>query len=102
MSMIAVSTRILVGFDDPTFGPERWERLLENSGSDNIYLTYPYQRTWWESEHDGELLLIVARRDGQDIALAPFFVRHGMALFLGTGFESGYLDFVGDVSAPGV
>ena len=96
--MKPVTIRVLEGFDDPTFGSERWEELLRRSGNDVVYLTWEWQRTWWETFGDGQLLLILAERDGQDIALAPLYAESGVVLFVGTGFESGYLDFIGDIS----
>jgi CelD/BcsL family acetyltransferase involved in cellulose biosynthesis len=100
--MIKISTRVLGGFDDPTFGREEWQKLLTDGGSDIIYLTWHYQRTWWETFKRGELLLIVAERDGQPVALAPFYAESGMVYFLASEFESDYLNFIGDVSDPRV
>jgi CelD/BcsL family acetyltransferase involved in cellulose biosynthesis len=97
-----VRTRILSGFDDPVFGREAWNGLLERSGSDSIYLTWEFQRAWWETLGRGELLLILAERGGRPVALAPFYCESGMVYFVGSAFESDYLGFVGDVAAPAV
>jgi CelD/BcsL family acetyltransferase involved in cellulose biosynthesis len=97
-----VCTRVLDGFDDSSFGAESWDHLLRTQSTSVIYLTRLYQRTWWETFHRGKLLLIVAERNGQPIALAPFYVESGMVYFLGSEFESDYLDFIGDVSDPDV
>jgi CelD/BcsL family acetyltransferase involved in cellulose biosynthesis len=99
--MASVRTRVLQGFDDPTFGPDQWDQLLGQGDSDIVYLTRHWQRAWWETLGDGDLLLIVAERDGRPVALAPLFADSMMVFFVGTG-ESDYLDFVGDISDPGV
>jgi CelD/BcsL family acetyltransferase involved in cellulose biosynthesis len=57
---------------------------------------------WWETFGRGELLLIVAERDGKAVALAPFYTDEGMIYFVGSGFESYHLDFIGDISEPEV
>jgi CelD/BcsL family acetyltransferase involved in cellulose biosynthesis len=94
----AVRTRVLSGFDDATFRRERWEALLERTGSDNVYLTWEWQRAWWEAFHPGELLLIVAEREHEVVALAPLYQRSGMVFFVGAGYdEADNLDFVGDL-----
>jgi CelD/BcsL family acetyltransferase involved in cellulose biosynthesis len=98
-----VSTRVLTGFDDPTFGPKQWEELLANSNSDLVYLTWHWQRAWWETFGKGQLLLIAAEEDGRVIALAPFYARSGMVYFVGNAYwEADRLDFIGDIGAPGV
>jgi len=93
----AVRTRILKGFDDPEFGPDRWNRLLQQGVTDSVFLTWHYQRAWWETFGPGELLLIAAERDGRVVALAPFYAESHMVYFIGTGFEQDCLDFIGDV-----
>jgi CelD/BcsL family acetyltransferase involved in cellulose biosynthesis len=102
MLKTAMQTRILSGFDDPHFGPEQWERLLHSGETDTIFLTREWQRLWWEVFGRGQLLLIVAEREGEVVALAPFYTDQGMIYFVGSGFESYHLDFIGDVSDPEV
>jgi CelD/BcsL family acetyltransferase involved in cellulose biosynthesis len=87
---------ILDGFDDPRITPEVWNGLLRR-GSDNcVFLTYAWQRSWWESFGRGQLLLIAAECGGKIIAVAPLFSEAGMVYFVGSG-GSDYLGFVGDV-----
>jgi len=100
--MLGIKTRILEGFDDPTFGPKHWEGLLESRRSEIVYQTWEWQRAWWDTFGAGNLILILAERDGQPVALAPLYSDSGMVYFIGTGFESGYLDFIGDISNPDV
>ncbi|MEO5960903.1 MAG: hypothetical protein ABIZ49_14315, partial [Opitutaceae bacterium] len=94
-----ITTRVLRGFDDPAFGPADWERLLATGRSDVVFLTSHWQKAWWESFGRGELLLVVAERDGAVVALAPCFSEAGMVYFVGSG-GSDYLDFVGHIDAP--
>jgi CelD/BcsL family acetyltransferase involved in cellulose biosynthesis len=98
MAKLDIKARILEGFDDPTFGPEQWEALLASGNSDIVYQTWEWQRAWWDTFGCGQLLLILAERDGQPVALAPLYFDSGMVYFIGTGFESGCLDFIGDIS----
>jgi CelD/BcsL family acetyltransferase involved in cellulose biosynthesis len=98
---MAIRTRVLAGFDDPTFGPEQWEFLLRQGDTDVVYLTWLWQRCWWEAVGEGQLLLIVAERDGQVVALAPLAAANGMIFFVGMG-EADYLDFIGDFGDPNV
>src|SRR5438309_6116361 len=102
MMNTAVKTRVLDGFDDPTFGKEQWDALLSAHNTDSVYLTWEFQRAWWEVFQWGKLLLIAAERDGRVVALAPFYTESGMVYFVGSGFESDCLDFLGDVSHPQV
>jgi len=94
-----VSARVLDGFDDPTLDPAQWERLLGDCQTDIVYLTWQWQRTWWEVFQPGDLLLIAVERNGRLAAIAPLYVDSGMAYFVGSGFESGYLDFIGESKA---
>ena len=102
MAKIGIRTRILNSFDDRTFGREQWEHLLEARNSDIVYQTWEWQRAWWDTFGCGDLLLIMAERDGRPVAVAPFYIDSGMVYFVGTGFESGYLDFIGDISGPDI
>ena len=91
-----VTARVLNGFDDPTLDPAQWEKLLSDCQTDIVYLTWEWQRTWWEVFQPGELLLIAVERNGELVAIAPLYVDSGMAYFVGSGFESGYLNFIGE------
>ncbi len=92
-----IQTRLLRGFDDPSFGAEEWTRLLPLGDTDAICMTREVQRTWWETLGHGRLLLIVAERDGRTVALAPLFTSGGMIFNL---CPEDYLDFVGDIGDP--
>ena len=100
MSAIAtapiVATRLAVGFDDDVVRPSLWPRLLAAGDTNEVFLTPEWQRVWWETFGRGQLLLIVAERNGEPIALAPLFADSGMIFFVGSG-GSDYLDFIGDI-----
>src|SRR6266568_6721193 len=101
MLATAVKTRVLAGFDDPVLGRERWNALVAAGDTPVPYLTWEFQRAWWDTlgtHGGGDLLLIAAERNGEPVALAPFFVDGRMVFFVGTSFEFDYLDFIGDVS----
>ena len=99
--MTLVNTRTLTGFDDPTFGQEQWSELLASGNTDVVFLTWQWQRSWWESFGRGQLLLVAAQHRDRTVALAPLFADSGMVFFIGSG-GSDYLDFIGDVSEPKV
>ena len=92
-----VRTRVLQGFEDPSLPAREWQRLLQRSAVNEVFLTWQWQRSWWESYGCGRLLLVVAERDGQAVALAPLYADSGMIFFAGSKLAD-YLDFIGDIS----
>ena len=50
---------------------------------DNVYLTWEWQRAWWTIHPRGQLLLVAAEREDRVVAVAPFYVDHGMISFVG-------------------
>jgi CelD/BcsL family acetyltransferase involved in cellulose biosynthesis len=96
-----VKAQVIQGFDDLAFGPGRWEELLSEGETNVIYLTWHWQRSWWEALGRGELLLVGGEKSGRIVALAPFYTHCGMVFFVGSG-ESDYLDFIGDISDPDI
>ncbi len=90
---------LLDGFDDPALGAGQWDALLRVGDTDVVYLTYDWQRTWWETLGRGQLLLVAAERNGHIVALAPLFVEQGMIFFVGSG-DGDFMDFIGDTSDP--
>ncbi|MGI8603238.1 MAG: GNAT family N-acetyltransferase [Verrucomicrobiales bacterium] len=101
MTAETTTAAVLAGFDDPRCTAERWNALLSLGGTNTLFLTWEYQRAWWNSFERTGQLLIAAERDGQLIAIAPFFADEGIVYFIGSG-GSDYLDFVGDTSDPAV
>lgn len=98
---MTVSSSVLTSFLHPVVAADRWAGIQGAGDTREIFLTCQWQRTWWESFGRGELMLVVASRDGDPIALAPMFLDGGMIFFVGSG-GSDYLDFVGDVGEPDV
>ena len=101
MSPRSVTTRILDGFRDSALGGAEWNALLPRGDSNVFFLTWEWQRAWWDSYERSGLMLLLAEEDGEAKAIAPFFAEEGMIYFVGSG-GSDYLDFIGDISAPGV
>ena len=99
--MEPVTTIVLDGFDDPRLGRERWNALLRRGKSNVVFLTWEWQRAWWDSFDRTGLMLIVAMREGEPAALAPFFAEEGKIYFVGSG-GSDYLDFIGDFTTEGI
>ena len=93
--------RVLDGFDDPACTPAVWNRLVPHGTTDVPYLTWEYQRAWWDTLGCGQLLLLAAERANQVVTIAPFYVADRMISFVGSG-AGDYLDFVGLVADPDV
>jgi CelD/BcsL family acetyltransferase involved in cellulose biosynthesis len=59
------------GFEDLA---EEWNELLHRSTANTIFLTLEFQRTWWQTLGEGELLILAVRDDdGELIGIAPLF-----------------------------
>lgn len=100
--------RQLVIVDDPArFAAIRgeWTELLQNSDSDNLFLTWEWLHTWWRHLGAGRKLTILMLRSGRKlIALAPLVERPRQLWslhlwpsleFLGSGdVGSDYLDVI--------
>jgi len=84
---------------------DEWDRLLADSASDCVFLTWEWLRSWWSHLAERRQLRIVAvRREGELVALAPLSVRPSSVRrlfpfraveFLGSGTAgSDYLDLI--------
>lgn len=83
-----------------------WHALVESSAINMPFLSYVYQRNWWETIGGGEwpadnssLRIITARKAGKLVGIAPLFFTqkqgHQPALhFIGSYEVSDYLDFI--------
>jgi len=96
-----IKTHVYNSFDEPALSAAQWNALLGVSNTDVIFLTWHWQRAWWETVGRGQLLLIAAERAGAIIAIAPLYAECGMVYFVGSG-NSDYLDFIGDISDPAI
>jgi CelD/BcsL family acetyltransferase involved in cellulose biosynthesis len=101
MASEPIGTRVLDSFYDTALGARTWNTLLSAGDTDTVFLTWEWQKAWWDIFGRGKLLLIVAERASQAVALAPLFLDGGMLFFIGSG-GSDYLDFVGNVGEPGL
>ena len=99
MRLNDLTVHVLEGFDDPLISPERWAAALHTGSTDVVFLTWHWQRAWWDTFARGRLLLIAVERIGEIVALAPLFADEGMIYFVGSG-GSDYLDFIGDITEP--
>ncbi len=77
-------------------------KALEESGSDNIFLTFDWMTLWWKHfPEKKELKLLVAKENGKIVALFPLVLSSigfkpfavGKIEFLGSP-EADYLDFI--------
>jgi hypothetical protein len=98
----AIRTRLLRGFDDPSFGRERWNALVRSSPTPSPYLCWELQRAFDEVLGAGERIFVLAERGDEPLALAAVRNEDGYVAFNGTCFEFDRLDFVGDVSEADV
>lgn len=82
---------------------QEWNALLQGSVSDNPFLRFEYQRTWWEHRggnewKQAELVLVTAQEDGRLVGIAPLFLAEydgRPALLLNGSIEiSDYLDVI--------
>jgi CelD/BcsL family acetyltransferase involved in cellulose biosynthesis len=92
---------VLASFDHPAIGGDAWERWVEASSTRSVFQTRDWNRAWWDSFGRGELMLITGACGGEAVAMAPLFAEVGMGFFVASG-GSDYLDFLGDVSPPGL
>jgi CelD/BcsL family acetyltransferase involved in cellulose biosynthesis len=84
---------------------EEWNRVLQSSNSNCLFLTWEWLYTWWKHlSEDRKLFIVAVRRQGEMVAVAPLGLRSrafipGRLLsvleFLGSGnVGSDYLDFI--------
>jgi CelD/BcsL family acetyltransferase involved in cellulose biosynthesis len=85
----------------------KWNNILSQSESDNIFLTWEWVFNWWQVYGAGKELRVLVLRDQEEaiVAIAPFYVRTktilgGLSIneirFLGTGEDVSpdYLDLI--------
>lgn len=55
-----------------------WNRLADEAGLDHPFIRHEWVRTWWESFEPGAALhIIVVKRGGEPIAIAPLMADQG-------------------------
>jgi CelD/BcsL family acetyltransferase involved in cellulose biosynthesis len=77
--------------------PAVWDRTLATGPTDVVFLTWRWQRAWWDSYGRGRLLVLVARTEDEPVLIAPLFIDGGMVFLVGSG-GSDQLDLIGDTS----
>lgn len=57
---------------------EEWDELLNDSSSNNVFLTFDWIYTWWQVfENENRQLTIIAVRDNNDlVAITPLYIEH--------------------------
>ncbi len=84
---------------------DEWNHLLQKSSSHVPFLTYEYQRAWWETRGGGEwpedsqLILVAAFQDDRLVGIAPLFHTKNLMgspalMFVGAIEVSDFLDFI--------
>jgi CelD/BcsL family acetyltransferase involved in cellulose biosynthesis len=54
-----------------------WNELLHRSESNLIFLTWEWQRTWWQAYEAGDLWVLVCRDENERIiGIAPWFIQY--------------------------
>lgn len=99
MTAASIQYHLLSGFTDPMLSPEDWNALQCKGSGNTVFMSWHWQKTWWEVFGRGELLLLLALKNDQPVSIAPLFADGGMLFFVGSG-GSDYLDFIGDTSDP--
>lgn len=81
---------------------EQWNALLQNSDSNEVFMTYEFCRSWWDAYGQGrELLVLLAKENSKLVGVAPlninvrqrFGLKKRMVEFVGAP-TSDYEDFV--------
>ncbi|MCW5875461.1 MAG: GNAT family N-acetyltransferase [Anaerolineales bacterium] len=77
-----------------------WQALLQHSHQNTPFLTYEFQRAWWQHLGGGEWgdanLHILTGRDesGRLLGIAPLFAAGDKLLFIGSHEIADFLDFI--------
>ena len=92
-------------FNDLASLKDQWNHLLQESASHVPFLTFDYQRVWWQTRGGGEwpedsqLVIITAFEGDQLVGVAPLFYTDNILgnpalMFVGAIEVSDYLDFI--------
>lgn len=76
---------------------EIWKFLWNSLETPYPFLSWEWQKTWWDvfGRDEGTEYLFVARKDGKDLAIAPFVQKDKEVHWSGGTEISDYLDIVG-------
>jgi CelD/BcsL family acetyltransferase involved in cellulose biosynthesis len=95
-----VSIEVFESFEVPEL-KAAWNGLVFASPDPLVFMTWEWQRAWWEVFGRGQLLIVAAKGADGISAIAPLFAEAGMIYLIGSG-GSDYLDLVGAPVAPSV
>lgn len=79
---------------------DNWNSLLQESGSENIFLTWEWLYNWWNvfKQKNDELFILLGSEGSKIVGIAPFYIsnnRYKEIHFLATGIVcSEYLSFI--------
>lgn len=74
---------------------EEWERLLPSCHTNTVFVTPPWQRTWWDSfGYASQLRLLSVRTGDTLIGIAPLRETDGVLRFIGDTDLCDYNDFL--------
>ncbi len=86
--------RLLDSFAAPELDAGAWDALLAAGATDSVFLTHAWQTLWWRAFGDERLLIVLAEREGEPLAIAPLYAVEGSIAFVGSG-GSDHLDVIG-------
>jgi CelD/BcsL family acetyltransferase involved in cellulose biosynthesis len=72
-----------------------WNALLSTNATNEIFLTWEWQYTWWQTYQPGDLWIIAARDDDQNvIGIAPLYIERTSQIvrFIGGVEVTDYVD----------
>ena len=93
-AVAGVRVSVLDDFGGPSSPRRAGTRCLPARPPTSCSSPREWQRLWWQAFADEQLLIVLAERDGEAVALAPVFAVEGSVSLVGSG-NSDYLDFLG-------
>lgn len=84
---------ITIESEEDFFALEKdWNRLLGESGSDNIFLTFEWLTCWWKVfKKNKKLFILLVKEADEIIGIAPFMISKARKFFI----EFGIITFIG-------
>lgn len=101
LSVPSLAARLVDDLDAPPL-PEVWDRLLAQSDSNVAFLTHHWLSAWWRSFGRGRPRIVLIERDGVPVTIAPLLRLEDRMYFIGSTFDSDYLDLIGEVGSATV
>lgn len=75
---------------------DAWNDLVAHNATNEVFLTWQWQTTWWEAYGNGELFIVIGKDDDRLIGVAPWFIEKETRYLRGVGCVdvTDYLDIV--------